>query len=315
MARLIFMGSPEMAVPSLKALITAGHEIPLVITQPDRPKGRGRTLSAPPIKVAAEALGLPILQPTKIKTPEFLQQLEKQQADGIIVVAYGRLLNREIIESTPWGCINLHFSLLPKYRGAACVAYALMNGDDETGVTTMLIDEGLDTGPLLLQWTEPLYPEDTTESVSRRLADLGAQQLVQTIAGLEQGRLRPVPQREEAASYAPLLQKDLGHVDWNQPAQKVFNLYRGLTPWPGLYGFLGDTNAGKRILLTQLRLDEKPGPSQEPGTLEIEEGKRLFIHAREGRLEILQLKPEGKKIVQAADFVRGLQSKTGLKLR
>lgn len=312
MARLIFMGSPEIAVDSLKALIEAGHEIPLVVTQPDKPKGRGQHVTAPAVKLAALDLCLEVIQPTKVRVPEFAERLKSLKADGIAVVAYGRLLTKEVIESTPWGCINVHFSLLPKYRGASCVAAALMNGDDETGTTTMLIDEGMDSGPILMQWSEPLYPEDNTASVSLRLAPLGAKQLVQTIAGIEQGNLRPVPQNDAEAISAPLLTKEQGHLDWNQPMAKLFNLYRGLSTWPGIYGFLN----GKRLLLSEIRPDESGTDvsPQSPGTLEIDGSKHLYIHGQDGRLEILKVKPEGKKIMQAADFMRGLKSTSSLQL-
>ena len=309
MARLIFMGSPEMAVPSLQALVEAGHDIPLVVTQPDRPKGRGQKLSPPPIKVAAEALGLRVLQPSSVKTPEFIQTLKEQKADGIVVVAYGRILPKEVIEATPWGCINVHFSLLPKYRGAACVAYALMEGEEETGTTTMLIDEGMDTGPILLQWTEPIHADDTTASLSERLAPLGGKQIVETLKGLEAGNLKPVPQDESRASPAPLLKKEQGHVDWAQGVQTLYNLYRGLSPWPGIYGFL----QGKRLLLTELKPLSGP-PTGPPGSLKIEGDEELILNCEDGRFKVLQLKPEGKRILRAAEFVRGLKEKEGLKL-
>jgi len=261
------------------------------------------------VKVAALELGLPVLQPKKVKTPEFAEELKAYQAQGICVVAYGRILSKEVIEATPWGCINVHFSLLPKYRGAACVAYALINGDEETGVSTMLIDEGLDTGPILQQWTEPIQADDTTETLSGRLADLGAQQLVKSIQGLEVGNLKPVPQAESGISLAPLLKKEQGHVDWSQPAEKIYNLYRGLTPWPGIYSFLGE----RRILLTQVQKAE--GPAQgEAGSLEIN-AEGLWVNCGEGRLKVLQLKPEGKKVLSAQEFMRGLQSKEGLRFR
>lgn len=303
------MGSPEVAVPSLQALIEAGHEIPLVVTQPDRPKGRGRKLSPPPLKEAAQALGLKVIQPTQVKNPEFLQTLKEQKADGIVVVAYGKILPKAVIEATPLGCINVHFSLLPKYRGAACVAYALMEGEDETGTTTMLIDEGMDTGPILLQWSETIYPEDTSATLSERLAGLGAKQIVATIAGLEAGNLNPVPQDPSRASQAPLLKKEQGHVDWGQGAGKIYNLYRGLTPWPGIYGFL----QGKRILLTEVR-PMSGSPLGPPGSLNFEEPATLSINCGDGRLEVLQLKPEGKRVLPAGEFMRGLREKEGLRL-
>jgi methionyl-tRNA formyltransferase len=307
MARIIFMGSPEIAVPSLKALLAAGHQIPLVVTQPDRPRGRGQKLGAPPIKQAAQALGLEVIQPAGVRDPGFAQTLREQNADGIAVVAYGRILPKQVLELTPLGCINLHFSLLPKYRGAACVPYALMNGDDETGVTTMQLDEGLDTGPILMQWTETIRADDTTETLSARLADLGAQQLVRTLAALEAGNLDPIPQDDTRASAAPLIKKELGHVDWRQPVQRIYQLYRGLTPWPGIFGFVGE----KRILLNEIRPEPGP-PSGPPGSLGLGPDQELWINAADGRLRVIRLQPEGKRILSAAEFVRGLKEKTGL---
>lgn len=309
MSRLIFMGSPQIAVPSLKALLAAGHEVCLVVTQPDKPQGRGQKLSPPPVKVAALELGLKVLQPQSVKTSEFVQTVRVQKADGIVVIAYGKILNPEIIHATPLGCINVHFSLLPKYRGAACVPYALMNGDNETGTTTMVIDEGLDSGPILMQWTEAIRPEDTTTTLTERLAELGAQQIVKTLEQLEAGNLEPIPQDESRATFAPRLKKEQGHMNWNQPAQKVYNLYRGLTPWPGVFGFL----RGKRILLTDLNLDSL-NVQGEPGCLETDAQGNLYIYAAPGRLRIRNLKPEGKRVLSAEEFVRGLQDKTSLRL-
>jgi methionyl-tRNA formyltransferase len=309
MARIIFMGSPEIAVPSLRALLGAGHKIPLVVTQPDKPQGRGQKLGSPPIKLAAQASGLTVIQPQKIKDLSFAQTLRETEADAITVVAYGRILPPAVLSAVPWGCINLHFSLLPKYRGAACVAYALINGDEETGVTTMMMDEGLDTGPILMQWTEPILPEDTCGTLSGRLADLGAQQMVRTLAALEAGSLDPIPQDSSRASLAPLLKKEMGHVDWARPTRDIYNLYRGLTPWPGVYGFLGE----KRILLSELRPDPG-GPSGPPGTLGLDEGG-LWVNAADGRLRVLRLQPEGKRILSDKEFVRGLKQRDGLVLR
>ena len=308
MARIIFMGSPEVAVPSLKALVDAGHEVPLVVTQPDKPQGRGQHLGAPPVKASAQALGIPVLQPAKIKDPGFFRALADQGPDAIAVVAFGRILPKEILTLAPWGCINVHFSLLPKYRGAACVAYPLIHGDDETGVTTMQLDEGLDTGPILMQWTEPIGPDDTTATLSARLAPLGAQQLVRTLAAIEGGSLDPIPQDPSRASLAPLLKKEMGHIDWRQPTQQIYNLYRGLSPWPGVYGFLGR----KRILFHELR-PEAGAPSGEAGSLGFV-GDNLWINTADGRLKVLRLQPEGKRILSASEFVRGLQSREGLRL-
>ncbi|MFO1462991.1 MAG: methionyl-tRNA formyltransferase [bacterium] len=308
MARLVFMGSPELAVPSLRALRAAGHELSAVVTQPDRPKGRGQVLSPPAVKSAALDLGIPVLQPEKIRTPEFAAQLAALRPDLLVVVAYGKILPAEILQIPKIGCVNLHFSLLPKYRGAACVAYALLNGETESGVTTILMDAGLDTGPILLQWSEPILPEDTAGSLAARLAELGAQALVQTVAALEQGTIQPVPQSEEGASFAPLLKKEQGHLDWTRPAEELFNRYRGLTPWPGVYGFL----EGRRVLFTELR----PGGESArgvPGGIRLGARREMLVDCGSGTLEVVRLKPEGKSVLPAADFMRGLPQSQELK--
>lgn len=308
MARIVFMGSPEIAVPSLKALHAAGHEIAAVVTQPDRPKGRGQVLTAPAVKAAAEALGLPVRQPEKIRTPEFAAALRELRPELIAVVAYGKILPPEVLEIPEICCVNLHFSLLPKYRGAACVAYALINGDAESGVTTIVMEAGLDTGPILMQWSEPIRPDDTAGSLSERLAVLGAEQLVRTVEALERGTIHPTPQGEAEASYAPLLKKEEGRIDWNRPATEIFNRYRGLSPWPGVYAFL----EGKRVIFTELR----PAPESEagpPGALRRGPGGQLLVDCGAGSLEVLRLKPEGKSVLSAEDFMRGLQGKTPLR--
>ncbi|HKY61898.1 MAG TPA: methionyl-tRNA formyltransferase [bacterium] len=302
MARYVFMGSPEIAVPSLQALQSAGHQGLAVVTQPDKPKGRGQVLSPPAVKVAAEALGLPVLQPEKIKAnPDFVESLRRLEPELIVVVAYGKILPPEVLRIPEICCVNLHFSLLPKYRGAACVAYALIEGQAESGVTTIVMDEGLDTGPILLQWSEPILPADTAGSLAGRLADLGAQALVQTVAGLERGNIHPTPQNEAEASLAPLLHKEEGRVDWTRPAAEIYNRYRGLTPWPGAFTFLN----GKRIVLSELAPAE-PAAALKPGSLWPGSGGRILVATGQGALEIRRLKPEGKSVLNAADFMRGL---------
>jgi methionyl-tRNA formyltransferase len=308
MTRWIFMGSPDIAVPSLKALQAAGYEIACVLTQPDKRSGRGQKLQAPAVKLAAEEMGIPVLQETRLQDPGFLARLKGYAADGIVVVAYGRILPKEILTLTRLGCINVHFSLLPKYRGAACVAYPLMLGDEVTGVTTMLIDEGLDTGPILMQRPEPIGPNDTADLLGRRLAQIGAQLIVSTLQEWEAGKIRPVAQQAREATYAPLLKKEQGRVDWSQPYDKIYNLYRGLSPWPGLFSFL----LGRRILLSELRPAGEVATG-DPGTLEIGAQGEMFVNCGEGKLRLLKLKPEGKRVLRAEEFVRGLQEKEQLR--
>lgn len=307
MAKVIFMGSPEIAVPSLKALNAAGHRILAVVTQPAKPKGRGQQWAPPPVKTTGDQLGFPVLQPSKINTEEFSKTLAEVQPDFICVVAYGKILPPGILRIPRLGCINVHFSLLPKYRGAACVAYALMQGEEESGVTTMQMEEGLDTGPILMQWTEPIAPQDTAGSLSARLAKLGARQLIKTLEELEKGNLEPVPQRAEGASYAPLLKKEQGHLDWKRPAVETFNIYRGLTPWPGVFSFL----EGRRLIWAELRPVSRP-KALPPGTVELSPNGEMYVHCASGALEILSLKPEGKSVLRTQDFVRGLPRKENL---
>lgn len=307
MARIVFMGSPEMAVPSLQALHEAGHSILAVVTQPDKPKGRGQGLAAPAVKLAAQARGLPVLQPHKVRSPEFIETLDALRPEFLAVVAYGKILPPEILKIPSKAPINLHFSLLPKYRGASCVAQALIQEDVESGVTTIIMDEGMDTGPILMQWSEPVLPEDTTGSLSQRLAQLGAQQLVKTLQEVEKGTVQAVPQSTQGVSLAPLLKKEMGHLDWASSAKEIYNLYRGLTPWPGVFSFLN----GRRLLWTRLGPPERRS-ALPPGTLELASEGELFIHASPGALRVLQLKPEGKSVLSAEQFVRGLQCREGL---
>lgn len=307
MARYVFMGSPEIAVPSLQALQAAGHEALAVVTQPDKPKGRGQVLSPPAIKVAAEGLGIPLLQPEKLKgNLELFAELRRLQPELIVVVAYGKILPAEILQIPEICCVNLHFSLLPKYRGASCVAYALLEGQAESGVTTIVMNEGLDTGPILLQWSEPIQPADTAGTLSARLAELGAQALVQTVAGLERGNIQPSPQDEAEASFAPLLKKEEGRIDWSRPASEIFNRYRGLSPWPGAFTFL----LGKRILLTELALASESSTQNRPaGSVFRDEQGRIAVAAGQGSIELLRVKPEGKSVLSAAEFMRGWAGK------
>lgn len=308
MARIVFMGSPEIAVPSLQALHAAGNEIVAVVTQPDRPKGRGQVLSPPAVKEAALALGLKVLQSEKIRTPEFAASLRELKPDLIAVVAYGKILPPELLSIPEICCVNLHFSLLPKYRGAACVAYALINGDPESGVTTIVMEEGLDTGPILMQWSEPIQPEDTAGSLAERLAPLGAQQLVKTVEALEHGTIHPTPQNDADASYAPLLKKEEGRIDWTRSAQEIFNRYRGLSPWPGVFSFL----QGKRVIFSDMRPSaaSTQGP---PGNLRHGSRGEVLVDCGLGSLEVLRLKPEGKSVLSAEDFMRGWQGRSPLR--
>ena len=236
--RIVFMGTPDFAVPSLEALIKSDDRVIGIVTQPDRPKGRGQQLTPSPVKVIAEHEHLPVLQPTKMKDPAFLAELSAWKPDLIAVAAFGRILPPAILSLPPRGCINVHGSLLPKYRGAGPIQWALINGENETGITTMLMDEGMDTGAMLLQARITIVPDDTAGSLSPRLAELGGRLLVETLAQLKAGTLTPRAQDHRQATLAPLLKKEDGLIDWNLSATALANRIRGLTPWPGAQTFL-----------------------------------------------------------------------------
>ncbi len=240
--RLVFMGTPDFAATSLEALLRSDDSVVGVVTQPDRPKGRGQTLTPSPVKLLAQREQIPLLQPLKMKDPEFLQALTGWQPNLIVVAAFGRILPPVILSLPPLGCINVHGSLLPKYRGAGPIQWAIINGETETGITTMLMDEGMDTGAILLQETIPITPHDTAGTLSPRLAELGGKLLVETIAQLKAGTLVPRQQDSSRATMAPLLKKEDGVIDWALPATALANRIRGLAPWPGAYTTVGGSD-------------------------------------------------------------------------
>mgnify|MGYP000544390362 CR=1 FL=1 len=243
--RILFMGTPDFAVPSLEALIAAGHTVCGVFTQPDKPRNRGMKLQAPPVKVCALAHNIPVYQPVKLRDGAALALIQELAPELIVVAAYGRILPDEILAAPPKGCINVHSSLLPKYRGAAPIQWSVLNGEKETGVTTMLMDEGLDTGDMLLAETVEIGENETAGELFDRLAPIGAQLLTKTLQGLEQGSIVPQKQNDEESTYASMLDKNLSQVDWNKSSWEVHNLIRGLTPWPTAYTVL----EGKKLKL------------------------------------------------------------------
>lgn len=299
--RLVFCGTPAFAVPTLRALRSAGHSIELVLCQPDRPSGRGLTLAVPPVKQAALEAGLEILQPEKVRNNAELQgRLEAIQPDAIIVVAYGRLIPRWMLELPRYGNLNLHGSLLPKYRGAAPVQWAVANGETVTGVTTMRLDEGMDTGDMLLRRELRIGPADTAEELFPRLAELGAPLMVETLAGLEAGSIDPQKQDNSLATLAPLLSRDDGRVDATRAAQSIYDRWRGFQPWPGAWTLV----RGKKLTLHRLMVAPS-ADGGDPGIFRIE-GDRLFFTAGDGGgLEVIELQAEGKRRMPAADLLRG----------
>jgi methionyl-tRNA formyltransferase len=304
---LVFCGTPQFAVPILEKLVEA-FNVQLVVTQPDRPKGRGLELVSSPVKKAAVALGLPIYQPEKIKQNEELRaRLLEIAPAAIIVVGYGRIVPSWMLALPKYGNINLHASLLPKYRGAAPIQWAIANGETVTGVTTMRIDEGLDTGDILLQQELAISPEDTTETLAPRLAALGAELMIETLRGLEGGTIHPEPQKDAQATLAPVLKKEDGRIDFHRSANEIYNRLRGSQPWPGSF----TTLRGKTLNVTAAR----PASTQVPEAQLLVNDGRLFVGCGESTaLELLEVQPEGKKRISAGDFIHGYRPQAGERL-
>ncbi len=307
--RLVFCGTPTFAVPTLEALLAAGHEVALVVSQPDRPVGRAQQLTAPPVKQAALAAGLAVTQPEKIRNnAEFRRQLEAIVPEAIVVVAYGRIIPPWMLALPQLGCINLHGSLLPKYRGAAPIQWAVAMGDAVTGNTTMLLEEGLDTGPILLQQTVEIGAGQTAADLFALLAKAGAPLVVETLAGLSAGTIKPEAQNHEGATYAPLLDREDGRMDFAaRTACELYNRWRGFQPWPGAFTTLD----GKKLIVHRLAVAEENLGVAAPGQVRIE-GHRLFAAcAGNTWLEFIELQVEGKKRLTAAEFLRGTQFPAG----
>lgn len=301
---MVFCGTPEFAVPTLNALFAVGHKIQLVLSQPDRPSGRGHEISVPAVKRRALELNLPLAQPEKIKqNAELKAQLESLRPKAIIVVAYGRLIPKWMLDLPPLGNINLHASLLPKYRGAAPIQWAIANGEKITGASTMRLDEGLDTGPILLQREVAIEPEDTAVTLSPRLAVAGAQLVVETLAGLEAGKIRPRPQKEAEATHAPILKKEDGRIDFSRTAEEILNRLRGFQPWPGAF----TTFRGKQMQFIAARVSNERAAS---GKLTVRD-RRLFVGCgKNSALELLEVQPEGKRRMTSAEFINGYRPAT-----
>jgi methionyl-tRNA formyltransferase len=296
---LIFCGTPSFAVPTLEKLVASGHRVHLVVTQPDRPKGRGLELVASPVKQSALTLNLPITQPEKIKTnEEFRAQLSAIKPDAIIVVGYGRIIPQWMLDLPPLGNINLHASLLPKYRGAAPIQWAIANGDSVTGNTTMRIDAGLDTGDILLQQELPIAPDDTSETLAPRLAAAGADLMIETLRGLQAGTIHPRPQASAQASLAPRLKKEDGQLDFSRSATEIYNRLRAFQPWPGAHTKF----RGKNLQILKAKPTTDPVP---PSEIRVVSERLLLGCAQNTSLELLELQLEGKKRTNAKDFIHG----------
>ena len=299
--RIVFMGSPDFAVPTLRRLAER-YIITGVITQPDRPAGRGRTLTAPPVKVLAQELRLPLIQPVKLRQSEAMQQLIQWAPDLIVVAAFGQILRPQVLDLPPYGCLNVHASLLPRWRGAAPINAAILHGDLQTGVTIMRMDPGVDTGPILSQRAEPIRPVDTAGELSRRLAELGADLFIDTLPGYLSGEIQPQPQKEALATYAPMLKKEDGALDFTQPATELERRVRAFQPWPGAYI---EWSGGLLKILHTAVIDTLPADSL---------GARLIYHSlpavqtAQGLLLLEEVQPAGKKSMPGKDFLQGARN-------
>jgi len=303
--KIIYFGTPEFAVPSLQALIESGEDVISVVTQPDKVKGRGHKLSQPPVKELALSMGTRVLQPLGIRTPEFFNEMSGLSPDIIVVVAYGKILPPSLLNLPPLRCVNVHASLLPQYRGAAPIQWALLNGDKKTGVTTMFMDEGMDTGDVLLKEEVDIDDEDNAYTLSRRLSHAGAALLIKTLKGLKDKSITPVPQSGKP-TFAPPLKKENGRINWSLSARDISNLIRGTYPWPGAYCYLN----GEKINIIKAKVvshDNKGSAGQIIQT----SGSDILVSTGLGILAISEVKPEGKQIMPASAFMNGRHLKDG----
>lgn len=306
--KVVFMGTPDFAAETLKALIRAGHEVTAAVTQPDKPRGRSGEPMPSPVKVLAAQHGIPVLQPRRIKTPEAVAQLKQYAADVYVVAAFGQILSQEILDLPKYGCLNVHASLLPKYRGASPIQHAIIDGEETTGITVMQMDAGLDTGDMLYKRECAITPEDDYETLHDRLAALGGEAITEALSLLEQGKLVPVRQEDALSCYAPLIQKAMGRIDFTKPALAIDRLIRGLTPWPSAY----TDYKGKQLKVWRaVPLPERDCGGRPPGEI-LEAGKNsVTVAAGEGALELLELQLEGKKKMNTHDFLLGVKMLPG----
>lgn len=301
--RIIFMGTPEFAVSSLAACFDIG-EVVAVVTQPDKPKGRGNTLAAPPVKELALSRGVPVLQPVKLRTPPFSEELRRFAPDVCVVTAYGRILPKDILDLPAKGCVNVHASLLPRFRGAAPIQWAIAHGDTESGVSLMVMDEGLDTGPVLAMKRLPIAPDETSASLHVKLSALGGDVLRESLPAYLRGELKPVPQPSEGVVLAPIIEKDEGRLDFTKPAVELERRLRAFTPWPGAFTTLG----GKLLKVHKVRA---AGSTGAPGMVLAANSDGIEVACGEGSLVLLELQPEGKRVMSASDFLSGHKLERG----
>lgn len=307
--KVVFMGTPDFSVGALEALIEAGHEIVMVVTQEDKPRGRGKEISFTPVKEVALKHGINVFQPHKIKDTDAVEELRKVEADVFVVVAYGQILSKEILDMPKYGCVNVHASLLPKYRGAAPIQWAVIDGERVTGVTTMKMDVGLDTGDIIDVLTYELAEDETGGSLFDKLMVLGGELIVKTLKNLEDGTATFTKQDDEKSTYAKMLTKQLGNIDFNMPAVEIERLIRGLNPWPSAYTSL----AGKTLKIWKAKVVEK-NYDGEPGQLVEVAKDEMIVKTGDLALSIIELQLEGKKRMYIEDFLRGAKVETGMKL-
>ncbi len=310
--KVLFLGTSEFALPSLKNLLGSSHEVLAVVTQPDRPKGRGQKLFPSAIKSLALAKNLPIFQPEKIRDPVSLEVLQSYRPELIVVVAYGQILSSSVLSIPPRGCVNVHASLLPQYRGAAPITWAILNGETRTGVTTMFLDAGMDTGPILLTAETPIEQEDTAGTLHDRLSRMGADLLRQTLDGLEKGQITPRSQDHSQATYAPKIDKEAGRINWDHPARELFNFLRAFDPWPGAFTFW----KGRMLKLFRPCFPEEMEKDvrEAPGTITRVGAEELYIATSRGDLSIRELQLANRPRMGVAEFLRGHPLQAGVRL-
>lgn len=307
--RIVFMGTPEFAVPSLEMLIKEGYDVLAVVTQPDKPKGRGNKMSAPPVKEFAAEHGITVLQPAKIKTPDFVEQIRELGPDLLITAAYGKIISKELLDVPPMGCINVHGSLLPAYRGAAPIHWSIINGEKKTGITTMFTDVGLDTGDMLLKKEIEIGPDMTVGELHDQMAVLGAEVLKDTLVELQNGTLLRKPQEDAISSYAPIISKEVGCIDWNKSAQEIHNLVRGTNPWPGAYTFLNGSKM--RVWRTDIFDCSEQGHA---GEIIRVGDDGILVKCSNGYIMIQELQFDSSKRMKVSEYIKGHKINSGEKL-
>jgi len=309
--KIVFMGTPDFSVPALNALVEGGHDVVLAVTQPDKPKGRGKAVQMTPVKTRALELGIPVATPQKVRgNVDFLEQLRKLTPDVIVVIAYGQILTKDVLELPKYGCVNIHASLLPKYRGAAPIQWAVINGEKVSGVTTMQMDVGLDTGDMSDRVEIELAPDETGGSLFDKLSVAGGKLILETLSKIENGTAVPTPQTGES-NYVGIISKAMGEINWNSSAIEIERLIRGLDPWPSAYSYVD----GKTLKFWKAKNDQKPSaPGAKPGQIISMDKDSLTVQCGEGTLTITELQLEGKKRMDTGAFLRGYTLKTGMML-